>query len=287
MKLVETELTAPVKPGIYAISNAQYHAREGISRSAISELKKSPLHYWDRYINPERGEEGASPAMILGSAVHYLALEPNNFEKEFVIARKEGRYWRAENADNKQVIKEDEVVKAQKIANSILEHPKTAALLDGANIEKSIYWEDEDTGLLCKARPDIWNPEIGVICEIKTSREINGNSFSYTIKSGDYHLQAAMQLDAIYYATGIKINSFVIMLAPTTRPYKPYLYLLDDAVIAAGRREYKDALKLAKKCIESGRWDADRDKVQLVNFSEYQLTNNTLFNLMEIYQCQK
>lgn len=275
-----------MKPGVYDISNAEYHASEGISRSGISELKKSPLHYWDRYLNADREQSEPSQAMILGSAIHTLVLEPDNFLNEFAVSSKVGRYWQAEDSEGKQIIRADDLEKAQLIANSILEHPKAQALLNGANIEKSIYWEDAGTGLLCKARPDIWNAAIGVVCEIKTTREANLNGFAYMVRTGDYHIQAAMQLDAIYFATGEKINSFVFIAAPTSRPFKPYACMLDEAAIEAGRREYKDALKVARKCIDSGKWDIDRDRIQVINFTEYQLASNPLFNLLEVYECQ-
>jgi hypothetical protein len=285
-------LSKQITPGIYDISNDEYHASEGISRSAISELKKSPLHYYYRYLSHERPPQKQSSAMAIGSAVHTLVLEPNNFNKEFAIMKeinlrtKAGReakeQFKLESA-GKIFIKEEEFNTASAIAQSILEHSKTQKLLQQAMVEKSIYWVDEETDLLCKARPDVWNPTINIICDLKTSNDPSPDAFVYAVKRNDYHIQAAMQVDGVLLTTGEKIDSFTFIAAPNEPPYKPYFYVLPDEVIEQGRREYKDALKILKKCFETNKWDVERECVQSLVFSEYSLNINPLHRLMEAY----
>ena len=70
-------------PGIYDISNEEYHASEGLSRSAIMELRRSPEHYYAKYVLNKKSE--ATDSMIIGNAVHSFILEPNKFSDEFAI----------------------------------------------------------------------------------------------------------------------------------------------------------------------------------------------------------
>lgn len=54
---------------------------EYISNSQLSAFKRSPAH-WLHYITEKRVQ---TPAMVLGSVAHCLALEPENFDKEFFL----------------------------------------------------------------------------------------------------------------------------------------------------------------------------------------------------------
>ncbi|GAH01364.1 unnamed protein product, partial [marine sediment metagenome] len=63
--------------GIYDdISNADYHASEGISKSGLDLIAKCPKKYWHKYINPERMEKEQSDAFLIGQATHTAILEP-------------------------------------------------------------------------------------------------------------------------------------------------------------------------------------------------------------------
>ena len=66
-------------PGIYDnMSNADYHASEGISSTGIKQVLRSPAHY--KYSSFETSE-----AMKFGTVAHKLALEPDDFENEFIL----------------------------------------------------------------------------------------------------------------------------------------------------------------------------------------------------------
>jgi hypothetical protein len=274
------------KTGIYDISNADYHASSAISRSGISILKKSPLHFWNKYLNPdkeeEKGKEGSS-AMTIGTAVHTLVLQPSLWDSEFFLlekvdsrtkAGKEYMQEVASKSKGKVLIKSEDAKKAQEIAAAMLEHKIVNSLLKGSNIEKSLFWQDEESGLLCKARPDIWHPTINVIADIKTANDSSIDSFSYSVKQYNYHIQAAMQIDAVLANTGCEVSEFFFIVASTEAPYKPYVYLLPSEAIEIGRKEYKDALKILKKCFENKKWDVEREKIIPLFFSQYSFINN-------------
>jgi len=282
--------------GIYDISNEEYHKHKGISRSAISELKKSPLHYWDKYINPEPKEPKASPAFLLvGSAVHTLVLEPEKFLEEFAVMEKvdlrttKGKdYLKSfeENAVGKKILREEDAILAKAISKAALDNKSVSKLLSGAlSIEKSLFWVDEESGLVCKARPDIWSHTYSMLCDLKTTNDASPENFIYSVHRYNYHIQAAMQIDAVFRNTGELVEHFTIIAAPTDAPHKPYVYELDELTIEQGRREYKDALKLLRKCYDNQKWDLDRETITKINMPPYTLNQNPFHTLMEIYEC--
>lgn len=282
--------------GVFNLSNNKYHSLPGISRSALMDFIESPLIYWDKYLNKDKPKKEITQNMRIGTAVHCLVLEPEIFKEEIALlgdynARsKDGRQYKSdfekENAQ-RTILNKKEYEQAKIIAKSISDYQHTKDFLIGSfEVEKSIFWTDAETGLLCKARPDIWQQGLGLICDIKTSSDAAG--FKYSIVKYGYHIQAAMQIDGILATTGQSIDAFNFIVGPTDRPFKPYLHVLNQSLIEKGRDDYKNALKILKKCIETQKWDLDREKAIIQEDEEirYQLSLKPLRNLMEIYQCQ-
>ena len=67
----------PIKPGFYRISDNEYHAGPGISKSGLSDLLRSAAHY--------KTPDKETDTFADGRAFHVGCIEPERFEKEFVI----------------------------------------------------------------------------------------------------------------------------------------------------------------------------------------------------------
>ena len=66
-----------------------YHDIPALNASSISDYMRSPLHFWmHSSLNPDRERKGKTPAMTFGSLCHCLVLEPEAFDKEFVVFEK-------------------------------------------------------------------------------------------------------------------------------------------------------------------------------------------------------
>lgn len=87
-----------MQPGVYSndqLSSDAYHASEGISKSGLDEIAQSPLHYWERYLNPDREIKAPTPALIVGQAFHTLIGEPEKFSNQFALAPSKADYPQA------------------------------------------------------------------------------------------------------------------------------------------------------------------------------------------------
>lgn len=282
------------EPGIYDISNSQYHEADGISRSAISELAKSPLHYWDAYLNPIRRFKESTPSMKIGSAVHTMLLEPHLLDLTYAVKEKvDGRtkqgkeyneFFYSRN-EGKTILTDEEYKTALAMTNSVAENSRALLFMENAQFEKSFFWRDKETGFLLKARPDIINAELGVIAEVKSAMNSSQHAFKNAIMEHNYHIQAAMQLDAIEAITGIKYKHFVFIVIQNNAPHDPELFELDDDKIEHGRREYKDALKVLKECIRTNDWKKEREKVKVLHFADYH-NRSSFSQLKEIYNVE-
>lgn len=282
------------KPGVYEISNDEYHASVGISRSAISLVKKSPLHYWQQYLSPDKEPFTATSAMIIGEAIHTMIMEPHLFDQRFIVGQqvdgrtKEGKKYKEEFAilaNGKHILYEDQYHNILNIIDSVNNHPTVRKLIKEPKIEQSIYWVDSATELLCKARPDIWTEKR--LIDIKTTNDATPEYFSRSVSDYNYHIQAAMQIDAVREITGVLIHHFIFIAIQTSRPYKPYIYTLGDYEIDLGRKEYKKLLIVLRECFDSNRWDLDRETAIELNLPAYAFNKQHIDKLMEIYECQQ
>jgi exodeoxyribonuclease VIII len=112
--------------------------------------------------NPQEPSED----MVLGSAFHKIVLEPETFDKEFMIMphfdrrTKEGRLG-YENLMNKAqgnaitLITKEQYDTICGMRDSIMANPYARKLING-NIEQSMYFTDDLTKVECKCRPDVW-----------------------------------------------------------------------------------------------------------------------------------
>jgi hypothetical protein len=236
-------------PGIYDIENEDYHNSEGLSRSALMKFKISPLHYWSEYKKEGRKKETNTPALILGNAVHTYILQPEEFDEYYCVSEKpdqrttKGKEDWAEiqhNNRGKIIISTAVYEEVQKLGRAFLTHELAKKFLVGVQVEKSVFWKDSKTNILCKARPDIWLQNI--IADIKTTNDASPRSFQRDIMKYGYHIQAAMVQDGIYHVTKKMIETFVFIAIEKEEPYAIGIYELDKESIQKGREEYKALL---------------------------------------------
>lgn len=253
------------QPGVYDISNEEYHASAGISRSAIREFIISPLHYWDKYINPNKPVFKTSKSFEIGTAVHAYLIERERFDASYIAMPKfSGKGMKArkeefiEQNKDKIIIPQKDFDIVMAVVESVENHLTAKRLISDAIYEKSIYWIDEDTGLLCKARPDIWHSTF--IADLKTTDCARANKFQYSLSDYDYHIQAAMILDAVKAVALEEHMNYFFIAAETKRPYPTASYPLNQVSIYQGQNEYKSALHGLKECFTKNEWPGYEDQ---------------------------
>ncbi len=247
-------------PGIYDISNADYHASAAVSRSQLLELKKTPYHYWYEYV-AKAGIRTETPAMRLGTAMHCLILEPDRFKDAYYIAEKCDMRTTAgkllhktqlDAAEGRVVLSEPDYKLMQQMALGIKYNKDAMALMTDGKAEKSIYWEDKETGLMCKCRPDLWHNKI--VVDLKTTRSATYKEFQSAVINGGYHIQAAMIQEGIKSVTGMDVHDFCYVVVETQAPFATAVYILDETTLMDGREAFFTLLDTLKKCQDTDVW---------------------------------
>ena len=268
-----------IGPGIHDITNEEYHCSEGISRSQLMRLKQSPCHFWYENINPLYVKPKPTDAMIVGSATHTAILEPQEFLKRYYRLGKIDRrttkgkelYAKAleENAD-KEIITDEQYQEIQAMHHAVLCHPEALRLVLSGRVEKSIFWEDPDTGILCKVRPDIWHDNM--IVDLKTSNNAAFKPFQNSAYSLGYHLQAAMIHEAFKHQLQIDMQDFIFLVIEKQPPYAIALYPLDESALELGISEFKQLLDKLKHCQDTEIWPSYETRLlTMPNYTKYEV----------------
>ena len=249
--------------GIFAgISNEAYHAGPGISKSGLDRLAKSPLHYWDSYINPHATRRTETPAMMFGTAVHTAVLEPDTFNSRYYImpkvdgrttAGKQAKAAADDAASSGGLIVIDEAMhrNVMAVANSVRQHPTLGDMLNIGVPELSVYWIDQETGILCRCRPDWLNA--GLILDVKTTEDASPAAFERSSYSWRYHVQAAFYVDGLH-ANNVDTAFFTFAAVEKSSPYACSAFMASSDMIVAGRAEYRRLLRIYAKCVGANVW---------------------------------
>ncbi|ECZ8417095.1 exodeoxyribonuclease VIII [Salmonella enterica] len=262
-------ITVPddIQPGIYYdIPNEAYHAGPGVSKSQLDDIADTPAIYLWRKNAPVDTEKTKS--LDTGTAFHCRVLEPEEFSKRFIIAPEFNRRTSAGKEEEKTFLEEcartgrtvltaEEGRKIELMYQSVMALPLGQWLVESAGYaESSVYWEDPETGILCRCRPDKIIPEFHWIMDVKTTADIQ--RFRTAYYDYRYHVQDAFYSDG-YRAQFGEIPTFVFLVASTTTEcgrYPVEIFMMGEEAKLAGQREYRRNLQTLAECLNNDEWPA-------------------------------
>jgi hypothetical protein len=266
--------TAPIlrtQKGIFGgITNADYHRSPELSSTGLQYLAQSPAHYLEYRRNPP----SPTAAMNLGTAIHAAVLE-SGLDAGLIVrapgsTRATNLYkdFAKENA-GKLLLLTDEYDRVTEVANAIQKHPIARTLLTKGKAEQSAYWQDPETGIWCKCRPDFLR-EDGVVIDLKSTSDASLPAFQRAITDRKYHWQSAWYLDGLSQILGMKLDQFVHLVVETEAPYGIAIYVLDDASLDRAREDIRRILGQYAECLHTGEWPSYPVDVQSISLRHWE-----------------
>lgn len=272
-------------PGLHhGIPQPEYLSWEAASASRLRVLRnKTPAHMREEIARPTE----ATADMKLGAAIHCAVLQPDLFTSLFVedlpiAGQGKGAYARRdahrEEHKDKTFLRPGELELSEAIAKAVRAHPKATALF-GGEAEVSALWRDAETSLPCKGRFDEINRDLGVIVDLKTTKDASDEGFPREIYRYRYYMQGAHYLEGAK-ANGIDANHFAIVAVekePFTKggggPWCVALYRIMDEALVAGRDELRQLLDVYAECQKTGKWPGYKEDVVDINLSPWDWRN--------------
>ncbi|EER1256884.1 exodeoxyribonuclease VIII, partial [Escherichia coli] len=220
-EVADPVIVEDIEPGIYyGISNENYHAGPGVSKSQLDDIADTPALYLWRKNAPV--DTTKTKTLDLGTAFHCRVLEPEEFSNRFIVAPEFNRRTNAGKEEEKAflmecastgktVITAEEGRKIELMYQRVMALPLGQWLVESAgHAESSIYWEDPETGILCRCRPDKIIPEFHWIMDVKTTADIQ--RFKTAYYDYRYHVQDAFYSDGYEAQFGV-LPTFVFLVA--------------------------------------------------------------------------
>jgi hypothetical protein len=243
------------------LPNDEYHASESFGSSQIKDFINRPPKFFQAKHILKTLPRVESDAMNVGSATHTLWMESDKFASEYAVepvcdARtKAGKLIKANfavEAVGKKVITPKQGSLITHMCRALDNDRNARMLLKNTNIENSIFWTDDETGLNLRIRPDMWRSN-AYLADMKTTKDASKEEFARSIFNFGYHISAAMYLDGMKQL-GEDITDFVFVCVESSAPYLTATYTLSEQALEIGRNEYKKALKGLAHCLENDEW---------------------------------
>lgn len=254
----------PHTVGLVVQTNEEYHSGPGISKSHLDAINgASPLHYWHKYLNPDREPEEPTPAKILGTAIHTAILEPDLvastmiesplFDRRTKVGKAEWEAFSAEH-QGKIILSAEDYDSVIKIRDAVHRHPVAAGLLRGGRAEQSFYAIEPETGELIKCRTDYMHDSGAMIVDVKSTEDASPVEFGKSSANYRYTVQPAWYHRVLDAAFGEHPQDWVFLAVEKKPPHAIGIYFVEpDQLERAHIAAQRDFEKIVA-CKRAGSW---------------------------------
>lgn len=267
------------------LSMADYLAIPAMSASRLEAIRRSPRWYRHQLTQPQKSTD----ALERGTALHLLVLEPALYESRFVIAEPcavllgksskragepcgnpglfqlRGIGWACgthvkgygseiESDPNVQTISSEIDAQVRGMAAAIAEHPRARTLFEGrGDFEATIVFEDPETGVPCKIRPDRLVERAGMYVALKSTRDATEFAFPADAERRGYFRGMALYRRGLR-AIGWPYSTTALLAVESEAPFDPVPYLVPEEDLDSADREVTRLLYRFKQCETDNHW---------------------------------
>lgn len=248
--------------------NDEYHASDGVSKSGLDLIERSPAHY--KY--PKK--RTSTRNMEIGTAIHAAILEPVRFDDEYCIAdcdkrthkdykeavKVHGGELTLTKPESKNVLGMRESVENNLDAMRYLRAPGKAEL--------SAFAIDPETGVQIRARYD-WITDDGIVVDVKKTQDLR--KFGKSVAEYRYHVQEAVYRHVYQLITGKELKAFYFLAVEEESPHSNQLFLLDDLSREVGEHYYRKNLRTYAECVKNNVWP-HKELEQVIELPNWELS---------------
>ncbi|WOL24248.1 hypothetical protein fHeYen801_038c [Yersinia phage fHe-Yen8-01] len=256
--------------GFVDVDNDTYHSGPGVSKSHLDLIsRKSPLHYWHKYINPEREPEEKTVPMIVGQATHFSILQPDLFETRVIRGLTHDRRSTANKqawAEFEQEHKGNYIVNAemydriQYIRDGVWRDPAASGLLSMIIPEQSVFAmmdvpdgnggyildeNDNPVQALTKCQTDGLDRGFNFIVDLKSTEDASPLAFAKSMANYRYDVQEAWYQSVFDAAFDRHPEDWYFICYEKEPPYAVGIYSISKLdVMLAGVAANRDFAKI-------------------------------------------
>lgn len=279
--------------GAYRVSMDRYHTQDicpgpSVSSTGLRQIAlESPHSFFKRWDgNPNRyPKKDPGDSLVLGKAAHSLILGDEVFEDHFIFvpedaprrptatqvkaferdgkwsdAAAEGaEFW--EDFDNKAagraLLSDEQMVKITYMAENLAANPLAVEVLKSDLIEISMIWQDEQTGIWVKSRPDCVPSNGYDFGDLKTFAPKGKDlrlSVQRSITDFGYPMQMALGCMGAEQVFGSTATKCALVFLQSTEPYDCLPITIEPDALYWARVLCRDGLNKMAKCLKKNDW---------------------------------
>lgn len=239
----------------------EYHLLPGVSSTGLNQAHVSALRY-KNFI--DKGMKIGAKSSLEGNLIHCAILEPDELYKRYVVAPKFDKRTTAGKKDfadfeSDNAGKDAITIEQEEMALAICENVYRNSLFPRSfQAETSILWNDSDTGLDCRCRPDLIKRGDGLIIDVKSTTD--ARKFYSSVQAYGYHRQEAFYRMGLE-AAGISVSRFLFMAVEKEAPYDVIFYELDSEYIAKGELDVRSAMATVSLATRTGKFPGYQEEI--------------------------
>ena len=249
---------------------AEYHALDAYGSSDLRAMRAGPpaLVPW-RKKNPSLQTD----ATRLGTAAHCAIIEPAAFEARFAhkpdgmkFSTKDGIAWRDDPARaGMEILTHDEWEQVGAIVHAFNCKPTALESLQRATgREVTAIWQDPDTGLWLKARPDWFDGEF--VTDLKVTRWASSGAAAFRSWAEGW-MHQVVHYRAGLAECGVHVKGCRLVLVHPEPPQVSRVVCVQLKEDAAGllHLENERTVQAMAACVASGVWPGEVDEWQKID----------------------
>lgn len=246
---------------------AEYLAQDRVSKSLLwTCYDKSPAH--------ARVTKEETKQMALGTAVHCVILEPDEFTTRFVRGpenRRGGRWLRMVEEHGDGLLVEKDYDTCIALRDAIRHNPYVKKLTGaGAYREITACATDPVTGLPTRMRADAYVPGDNILIDLKTTTDARPEFFRRQVRQFGYHMGEAHYKKTWIDAGGETPQAFIHLVVEPEAPFAIKIYDFGPDTFAEGEAIRQKTMERlvplwgqkdwpgydeAPEVVEIGKWD--------------------------------
>lgn len=272
------QITLVTKPGVYdGMPEDLYHSDPvpagSISSTGVKDILSSPARY---AYNAEHGRE-EKKAWDIGKVFHALALGTGCDVEE--LAFENYRTKAAQDAEKKAraagkvPMLAHEMAEVRAMEAAFRATPAAALLQPDGLPERSIFWQDDETGVWCRGRLDHSNGPNSL--DLKTTDDASPGAFAASAARYGYHIQEVLYRRGIR-ALGLAGDlgsdpEFHFVAIEKKPPYLLAVYENDPEALVVAEELVSRALRRFAECQRTGYWPGYPAGITTLRFPRWAL----------------
>ena len=278
--------TEPKQPYHVECSLRDYHRRAEWSNSQKEKLLESPPLFYGTYISHDFPRK-VSKELDVGTVAHECLTNPGGLDAVVKVipadalnaqGHRKGANWKewSEEHDGFIQMKASELTDIQRMVESVHRTVPAWILKNVRHREYSIVWQDEESGLMLRARPDLIvdHPDGIVLPDFKTTRTTTPRTFATDAAQYGYHRQAAWYADGMR-AMGMPPVACLLITVDKTPAHETNIYELEPEAIEHGRQQNRNAIHELAWRLDTNTWTAPHHgEIRMLDLPEWAYRDN-------------